>query len=539
MKNNDGCSIVDKLLRLILFYVDFDRARFYVMSPLRDTALLLYSVNRADGCSDIKDWSALKNISFHYHKFFCKEKDKYDPTDYRDIICKFWDQKTFFVDLKDLKNVPDEISQVHDSKNVLSIAMTMLDINGEEYFGHIALDRSSRLNYKIQSEDVDKINEVVDFLGDSIIKSVQDEIFDYQYDHFLKLTNEVLDNIKKRKNEDELLEDMLKGILKICDSIDIVQIKEIDLKEETYRYKALEVNELSEIKNDERRAIYGLINKVYNLGDSQEVTSQVVRTKKSIYVKNMYDAPKEFTQWFKKKLNSKKKLSNEDDLFEDARFIVSYRNNSEINIPLRYGSVCYGVIDAHGRRPYSINANVVKILNLAAPWISVILKKRELEEFIDETGIRKDIFWQSIKYGDKGEMTMFPDPNFDKMLKEGFIDVVLDENDIVESLSDMMHVSEYGKVAKTYEKDVKNIMWFRFAKVASYGVVGVSIFSVIVSLMGYNIINPILATTGIIFSPVFIFMSRIAELKYLKILRKSKQYANANYLNALSIIKNK
>jgi len=522
-------SHVNKLLRMLLLYTDFDRARLYIMSPLRDIALLVYAINKTSVSSSIDDWPALNKIDFDYHKFFCKKTEDYNANNYKDIICRFWNKNSFHVQLNELTNISNEILENHKRNNVRSIAMTKLVINKEEYFGHIALDRSMRNNFSIIDSDITMLDEVMELISESLIKAIQDDMLDAQYRRFLQLTNILLLKIQARVPEKDLLQFMLKEIVEICPSIDLLQIKEVDLTTNKYKYLALEANDKSLINSSERILLYSLINKEFLLEENQKITSEVVSTQKSVYVKNMYYAPKKFTGWFRER--------RDKDEVNNPQYFISRRNNSEINIPLKYGNVCYGVIDAHGRRPYSIDTNTVKILSIAAPWVSIIWKSRQLHGLINIDKLKKNIDWQNDKFSGTSKNNMFNDPDFNKMQKEGIIDVIVDKNDLMSILSDIMYGSEYEKMAKIYIDDIRNIMWFKFSKYSFYGILSLCIVSLFLFLTGHNLFNPVFAFIGAVSSPVFILMSEKAENHYNRALKKKKEYVIAEYLKNLTILK--
>lgn len=523
---------VNNLLRILLNITDFDRVRLYVMNPVRSSARLVYAVNKLSSQTEVDKWGALVDIDFDYHKFFGKRKEPINKKSYKELICRFWDGDTFFVWLSDLVDIPEKVNENHLANGVGCIAMTKLVINGEEYFGHMAFDRSMREDSSICDADVENIDNVMILIREPLIKEIQDEVFARQYDEFVSLIDDLLLRIQTEDSDSQLLEFLMRGVIKICPSIDLLQVKQVDLNNDACRYVSIVLNKDNWINSDEKEK-YDLIVDVlardgwYKLDDNQNVTKEVVRTQSTIYFKNMKRASEYYTGGFKKTIDDEKY-----DEWNPVNIIRS-RNNSEINVPLKYGKYCYGVIDAHGKRPYSIDANVVRVMNLVAQWVMVIIKRVELQKSkgMDEIYNRFE-FGRHVSDGGN-DVKLFYLEHFNRMLKDGVMDVVKDGNTIKDQINDVMFRTEYNNVVRAYRGGVEHFMWFKYAKYASYWMLAISLLSLILYASGnngYNIISPFFGMIGIFVCPVLILMSEMAEKRFIKRLDERQEGFIAEYL---------
>jgi hypothetical protein len=374
----DHYSGLSKLLYLFLKFTNFSRLRLYVIDRQEHIAILKCAVDRNNYDTNMarsEVYGGLYKINGLNLKKLFNYGPEHDPDlqDYKDFIARFKFENSFIVNLDFLRQntIPCSVNAFHKYHKINHIGVISLweDVADKKNFlGYIAVDKGEK---EIALEDMKLLDDHIGLIAPSMVHIINHEEADIQQGILMKRSDELIQKMKLGNYDIERLVDFLfQMIFEICKGSDIVQIKQILSRDNKlgYRCKYLYArrNPLSiDITHEQDNDLKSLCGMVFPLSEQTDwVTISVYETKSSKFIPNM----KEYIASISKAGNDKVK---------ECREFIRKRNNSEINIPFRINEEISGIIDVHGRRPYSLNENALHVLRDIALWFSILLSEKE------------------------------------------------------------------------------------------------------------------------------------------------------------------
>lgn len=361
----------NELSQLLFFFLkvtDFSRLRLYVVDKTRHTAMLWCAIDKENGpINKADEYKEMHKIPLNLRKLY--KKEKCDHNKFRDFIVRFREQVPFMLNLSDFEDVPDEVKRFHDEHGISQIAVVPIWIGDENFIGYIAVDKSLNDSglQKISKGDVAMLGGYMSLMSQTIIDVLYKIEADEQRNVLLNKSQELMERLDKGGYKpDGIMRSLMESIFQICKQADIVQIKQIIGDAKRYKCLYIMVNPDSDILPEERERLALLEGMEFDLDEEKDwVTIEVHQTQTSKLIPDTRDANKE---------KIKEAVKSGDKL--DPKNIILKRCLSEVNVPFRFGGGQFGVIDVHGRRPFTLNKNTLSILRDIAPWVSVILNER-------------------------------------------------------------------------------------------------------------------------------------------------------------------
>ena len=505
MRKKDNVS---ELLYMVLMLTGFDKIRLYIFDPLKRMAILHYALEKKmnnedeDFENEIEKYAVLKEIPVNFDDFF--HGKKYDINDYLDFICRFNDEDAFVLDLKKLKNTPVSIKDFHSCNNIKSLALAKLDGANEEFYGYIVVDKSNSREYVIDKAELHLLKKIINHISDPIINALEKYEREKQAKKIIENINLLVEGIENGLSRDVLINNLLDSVFDVCGAVDLLQIKLL-VGEGSYRYKYIRFNPKASIDQDKRIKIEALKGKEAKLSG---ITKWVVEKKQGLFVPNT-NKPGESKEGVKKAIANAVEEAQRLSQDNPKRVIVE-RNNSEVNIPLMIGKKIYGVVDAHGRRAYSINVNTVYALNDLAPWIAFIVN----EEY--ESDIEKIIKSIDFDYNDYNRNRS--DNEYTKLTSYKTSEIGRRHG--IDALNNRLRNSFYGNAIMDYTYSyptnaIKNRLWYKFVRRFTWMVIMLAALSLPAAyFLDFTLVNPILSLIVLPALPFFLWMSKKAEKEY-------------------------
>ena len=503
MHKNDN---VTELLSLLLKVIDFDRVRLYIFSPIRKIAILKYVLTKNCISNEYSDeWEPLKEIPLNFRGLF--KGNNWDGKSFTDFVLGFNEDDGFVIDFDKIQGFPDSVKGFHKSKNINKIAVCKLSKSKNEFVGYLAVDKSLREDQSILKTDLQKLKDVMRYLSGSIMNSLEKYEREFQIKQYYVLVENLLKNIDLQMDHSELMSFLINSILEICENIDVIQIKGlIPNAPEEFNLLEIKVNKRSKIGAEVKKSIESIKGKRFKFGtDDYWVTKKAIDTMEAVFIQNM-----------KEEENYGKNSSSFSE--DDPRWYLVRRNMCEINIPLVFGNKVYGVIDAHGKRPYSLNDNTLFLLKDLAAWITLILKAKEYHLNINMKSLQQKIITLS-RVGDTS--------NDIQRTKHSELKRLYNVDDINLAVNNAI----YQNIVYTHSVYKNKITINKISRAGAWSVFGVSAFSLVAYFFsGVVLINPFFAILGAAGAPVLGAMSTVLEKKNID---KSNKYNNliSDYTN--------
>ncbi len=430
-----------KLLYLVLRSINFNRLRLYIIDRQQHISILRCAVDIDKGSVDTSSLNVYRGLyrieGLHLYKLHNIGLG-YDPdlTDYKDFIARFKYDDVFSIDLTKLRTdtIPLPVQEFHEYYKVRNIAVVSIWENDQKrnFFGYIAADKGESL---LTPEDLNLLYTNIELISKTIVAIVNNQESISQQKKLIEKSDELIKKMKKDKYDiKELINYLFEIVFEVCPESDIVQIKQVFSTKNDHEYKCkywyARINPLSVgINDDNKKLVESLNNKEYLLTESTDwVTVSVYEERSAKFIPNMRLYPDKYNV---------DKVSDE----KDARAFIRKRNNSEINIPFRIGNEISGVLDVHGRRPYSLNENTMHVLRDIALWFGVILTDIEQSKYVkrldESVGFDYSMISNAIKRAvpssiiDKNKIRYIDDGNVQKMFEKNVYtmgDVYIDIN---------------------------------------------------------------------------------------------------------------
>ncbi len=500
-------DIISELLAHILCVTGFDVARLYVLNPVRKIAVLRYVVEKDNVYNVIDEsWEPLFEIPFNYKDLF-SGKHCTDNV-FANFILNFNNKKAFPVDLNTIENTPAKINKFHSSKNIKNILLCKLCKSEEEFIGHIVVDKSYRDDQNVSTEEIRKFELYVGNLSSSIINALEKYEREHQIKKYYSLINHLMTRFDSKTNEaNHILKNFIDSILNVCESIDILQIKEMIPNSDKFKLSEIRVNERSDIDETIKNKIEGMKGNEYEIKDGHIVSQEVLMSMKSIFIRDM---------------RKKEYYGSGTEKFEqdDPRRCVFERNLCEINIPLVFGDKVYGILDVHAKRPYSLNENTELLLKDISPWITLLLKTKEYQLNINTANIKEKISSYNEYIWDTDAIVKY---------KRSEISRVYHVDDLKMSLNNAIYQNILYRHS-AYKSRASNSRFSKLIALCIFGLSSVSIISFVFA--GLVLIDPILSIFGAITATTLTVMSSRAEkensINYERFTKYIGEFTNTN-----------
>lgn len=479
---------LSQLLSLILQVSGFSRLRLYVVNPTKNMAILRYAMDLNGGANNIASrYSELHNIPLNLRKLH--KDEMYDMTSYKDFIARFRDEKEFVLKLNDFKDVPPEVRSFHNKYGIEEIFLISLWASEDNFIGYIAVDKS------LAEEEKKKINKNDEFLLTKYTRLMQNTILSIlnnreaqeQQAKLLLVGDEVMRMLRNKVDVGDIMKYLFASVFRICEHIDILQIKQITGDGKFFKYLYIEVSPNSNMSDGEREKIKTLIGEKYAFDDNSEWLSNKVYTDQtSQFVADMRKVtPPGVIEFIEKKP-------------EEARLIILKRNCSEVNIPFMFGGGLHGIIDVHGKRPYALNKNTMHILRDMTPWFTIILNEMRYNVTYDFSALED-------RLGD------FLREKSNSLQQNIYINNYYDSRDV----TNYINYENHKKLIEVYKRYVDGELYYR-RKESMFGSMQVLSFVALPLTLMTNIypLLPFLSIMGIISAFLFKKMAKKGREDY-------------------------